>query len=579
MRNQLILCISTLLVSLVAMQKAVASSDDQNQKIATSSYKNNVFYDIKIRQLNKGETSESLQCHRKVVDEFKWQAISFAELPQNQHFCFRASINIEQTTLMAEPVLLTGMLASVQFYWDGELLTTNGKVGDSRRKESPGLISTLVHIPDSGLSPGIHLLSAEMSTFHIGKELKSIGYILGVFDEQKLSSLVLTISMISALFLGVLLILSIIFQLVYWLYQRNLSFQLFSFFCFISTILLATEQAKFWLNYSYDWHVFRLSLIYALTFLVSFLLPVFYIQQYQLPRKKDWVFVILVSLLVLSIVNQDYDITSSLLFGGSLIWALTINLYQLKKERSGKVSSMVIFLGLTFVVLVPKYFNEVGFGFIFICLVMLMLVTLIKEMRNHKDQSLQAVRVRTEQLRRNMQPHFLMNCLTQLMELIEIKPKDAIVLISALSDEFRQLTKQSDQGCVVLIDEIELCNKHLKIMSLRYQQEYKLNVTGKIENVNVPASILHSQIENCFTHNRISSDRPFELLIEQVKDKIHLTLKTPIEKKVNHKGTGSGERYIKAKLAEVSLNKSSFTSYQEQKCWLSKFTYPNIEQG
>jgi sensor histidine kinase YesM len=42
-------------------------------------------------------------------------------------------------------------------------------------------------------------------------------------------------------------------------------------------------------------------------------------------------------------------------------------------------------------------------------------VALIKEMRQHKARSLKAERIKTELLRRNMQPHFLMNCLTQLI--------------------------------------------------------------------------------------------------------------------------------------------------------------------
>jgi hypothetical protein len=83
-------------------------------------------------------------------------------------------------------------------------------------------------------------------------------------------------------------------------------------------------------------------------------------------------------------------------------------------------------------------------------------------------------------------------------------------------------------------------------MSLRYQQTYKLTVRGEVE---------------------------------KIKEQIHLTLKTPIEKKINHKGTGTGEQYIKAKLAEVSQANSAFESYQENQYWLSKFTYPNIEQG
>lgn len=557
-------------------QQTISVGSEINPKI---NQKDNKFYDLKIRFIKKNESSVSLQCHKELMDDSIWQTITFEELPKNKHFCFRASINIDQKTLTNNPTLLIGMLASAQLYWDEELLINNGVVGEVLELETPGTIKTLIRIPDKDLKSGTHLLSAEMSTFHVGKELKTIGYILRVADEQKLNNAVLLISMFSALFLGVLLILSIIFQLVYWLYQRNHSYQLFSLLCLFSALLLITEQIKFWLNYAYDWHIYRLSLIYILTFIVSAILPIFYIVQYQWPSKKIWFLAVMVSLLGIGMFKPAYDTTSSLLFSASLIWALVINFYHLKKAINGKANTLALLIGLVFAVFIPEYYSEVGFGFIFICIVMMMLVTLIKEMRIHKEQSLKAERVKTELLRRNMQPHFLMNCLTQLMELIEVKPKEATVLISALSEEFRQLTLQSDQGAVPLIDEINLCRKHLEIMSLRYQQSYKLIVTGETENINIPSSILHSQIENCFTHNQISTERSFELIVVKVNCQIHLTLKAPIERRVNHQGTGSGERYIKAKLAEVSQTKSTFESYQENQYWLSKFSYPIINQG
>jgi sensor histidine kinase YesM len=571
MCNQFFAFIFIIFSSLITSQVVIADSNI-NQK-------NNEFYDIKIRLLNKSESAVGLQCHKKLTNDATWQAITFESLPQNQHFCFRASINIDQSTLTKDPILLIGMLASAQIYWDGKLLINKGVVGGSFESETPATIKTLARIPDQNLKTGQHVLSAEMSTFHVGKKLKSIGFIFRLFDEQMLNNAVLIVSMICALFVGILLILSIILQLIFWLYQRNFPYQLFSLFCFFSALLLSTEQAKFWLNYTYNWHIYRLTLIYILTLSVSFLLPVFYLYQYRFSSMKIWAFAIMVSLVGLCMSYPGYDTTSSLLFSGSLIWASIINVYYFKKERGGKVNLILLLLGLSFVVFIPEYYSEVGFGLIFICIVMMMLVTLIKEMYIHKEQSLKAERVKTELLRRNMQPHFLMNCLTQLLELIEVKPKEATVLISALSDEFRQLTHQSDQGCVALSDEINLCRKHLEIMSLRYQQSYKLTITGETENISVPSSILHSQIENCFTHNHISINRAFELTIKKVKEQIHLTLKTPIEKKVNHQGTGTGERYIKAKLAEVSQTNSTFESYQENQYWLSKFTYPNIEEG
>jgi LytS/YehU family sensor histidine kinase len=184
-----------------------------------------------------------------------------------------------------------------------------------------------------------------------------------------------------------------------------------------------------------------------------------------------------------------------------------------------------------------------------------------------------------------MQPHFLMNCLTQLMELIEVKPKHAAEFIVVLSDEFRQLTEQSDKSQVPLSDEIKLCNNHLAIMSFRYQQSYQLIIDGDVSNILIPSSILHSQIENCFTHNEISSVRAFELIVSTLNGRITLLLKTPIETRIDHQGTGLGERYIKAKLAEIDeVNKqskqaqaSTFVSYEEQQYWVSKYSFDELK--
>jgi len=210
-----------------------------------------------------------------------------------------------------------------------------------------------------------------------------------------------------------------------------------------------------------------------------------------------------------------------------------------------------------------------------------MLVSLIKEMHTNKVEALKTERVKAELLRRNMQPHFLMNCLTQLIELIEVKPKKAVEFICVLSDEFRQLTTQNAKNKVKLSEEISLCNKHLSIMSVRYQQSYQLIVDGNTEGVFIPPSILHSQIENCFTHNAISSTRPFELMIRSVNRNVNLVLKTPIEKKIDHHGTGLGEQYIKARLTEYERintnprkrNACSFESYEDSQYWVSKFSF------
>ena len=595
--SKVICAFITLLVKLAlivsaSLPGALAQATEHVTSTSTNSMAlapNNRIGDLKVRAIPDQQSAADMGCHARATDDQHWQTITIDQLPQDQHSCLRAWISIDSASLVANPILLTGMLAAVDFYWDGVLLARNGIPGANASAEMPGVIKTQVRIPDQALTTGAHLLSAELSSFLVGRQLTAIGYLLALVDEQQLSSAILALSVVSALFIGMLFILAVIFQLIYWLYERAPEYQIFSIFCLAAALLLAVEQTKFWLDYTYDWHTFRLSVILTLTYCASLLLPCFYVVANGLARPARWALLIAASLLLAAFASKAYDTTNTLLLTGTLAWSLALNLYQVIRHRQAHITAAVFALGLVAVLATPEYFTEFGFGLFFIGIAMIMLVALIREMRVHKSQSLQAERIRTELLRRNMQPHYLMNCLTQLMELIEVKPRDALAFISALSDEFRQLTAHSNKHTVPLTDEITLCNNHLAIMSLRYQQHYQLLVTGDINGIFVPASILHSQIENCFTHNKIAADRACELLVARDVDsttgengqRINLTLKTPIDKKINHQGTGSGERYIKAKLAEISETKTRFASYAEsdgmQDYWVSQISYPNIE--
>jgi len=562
------------LLLLIAILPQYCTADATNS--ATQKVAPNQFGKVKIKRILHNDVA---RCHAISMQDSAWQSISFDEIPQNKHFCLRAWITIDNKSLSKEPSLLVGMLGASTFYWDGKLLSQNGEVGHSSSSEKPGIIKTFVRLQETELTTGKHLLSAEISTFNVGKSLDKIGYVLAIVDEDKLSSTILWLSIISAAFIGMLFILAIIFQLIYWLYQKEITYQIFSFFCLSSACILIVEQIKFWFDYTYDWHATRLSVVYFLTFLSSFLLPLFYLYIYRIPFAKINIALVLMTLIALSFITLSFDQTSILLFSGALFYALMINIYNVVCKHKGRIDAFIISVSLLSLYFIPAYFTEFGFSIVFILIVLVILVSLIREMRQHKVNALKAERIKAEMLRRNMQPHFLMNCLTQLMELIEVKPQNAIKFISLLSDEFRQLTTQNNQQQVLLNDEIILCNKHLTIMSFRYQQAYHLDVHGDTEGILIPPSILHSQIENCFTHNKISSQRPFELIVTKQKNCINLTLKTPIEKKVDHKGTGLGERYIKAKLAEVDqinlhsdIKPSSFESYEAQQYWVSNFS-------
>ena len=172
----------------------------------------------------------------------------------------------------------------------------------------------------------------------------------------------------------------------------------------------------------------------------------------------------------------------------------------------------------------------------------------------------------------------------QVQELIDFAPKQASEFVQQLAEEFRALVKMSDKDFVSLEEELKLCRSHLKIMSVRYQQQYKLEVeyTANSEqthacDIHVPSAIIHSQIENCFTHNRITSSQPLTLTISATQKRVTLILSTPIDEATEHKGVGIGEAYIRAKVAQVCQPDWLVHSTAKGNQWVTTYDYQLLD--
>src|SRR5690606_16231108 len=107
-------------------------------------------------------------------------------------------------------------------------------------------------------------------------------------------------------------------------------------------------------------------------------------------------------------------------------------------------------------------------------------------------------------LRKNLEPHFLMNSLTLAIEWIEQAPASASAFVKALAEELGMLVAYSDKKLISLDEEILLCKRHLEIMGFRYLASYTLKVSGSTEGVLLPPAVIHTQIENAFSHNRFA---------------------------------------------------------------------------
>ncbi|MCZ7616256.1 MAG: histidine kinase [Ignavibacteriaceae bacterium] len=86
-------------------------------------------------------------------------------------------------------------------------------------------------------------------------------------------------------------------------------------------------------------------------------------------------------------------------------------------------------------------------------------------------------------LKKNINPHFVLNTLTSIIAWLRKDSASAIKLIEALAEEFRMINQVSALKLIPITQEIDLCKAHLKIMSYRKGADYNLETMDIDEKI------------------------------------------------------------------------------------------------
>ena len=334
-----------------------------------------------------------------------------------------------------------------------------------------------------------------------------------------------------------------------------------------------------------DRHWVRLNVISGLTFIVSFLLPLFFLVQFQFSKVRIWLAAILTCLIVTLLFVPGFDRSSSSMLLISFIFAQVITLIAVRLNQKGAVTASIA-VGFILVshLLLPLSFPEQYIFPAFILFVLIQLFSLTQRMKQTQEQKnialINASQLEVELLKRNIQPHFILNTLTSIEQWIEESPKTAVDFIDALADEFRILISVSDKTLIPLIQEIDLCKSHLKIMSYRKAQNYHLETININPKQQIPPAIIHTLIENILSHNRYSEENT-TITLQQVDkaqpDSTILELTSPITSDSPDKmlNTGTGLKYIKARLNQSFNQQWKLTETVENEHWITRIEMAN----
>jgi LytS/YehU family sensor histidine kinase len=193
----------------------------------------------------------------------------------------------------------------------------------------------------------------------------------------------------------------------------------------------------------------------------------------------------------------------------------------------------------------------VGFSGMVVALLLILGRRMIDERRAATQATLRSARLELELLKRGIQPHFLMNVLTSILEWIEQEPARASRFVLALADELSLLTRASAHALIPIELELELCRAHVALMSQRLEVEVSLSVPSIDPAEQVPPALFHTLIENAMTHGCFA-EGPVRLTLdaERAGTCRRYRFVSPEVAPLPASREGTGSRYLRARLQE-----------------------------
>jgi len=481
-------------------------------------------------------------------------------------------------------------VGSFELYWDEVLLGKNGIVGANAKEEFVGKFLTHWVVPDSLMTIGIHTIAFRVSN-HNQPKIRLGSWNLFYIEEYLAShrrDLELTAKIM--IFAGIYLMGAIYYLFLFVLRHRYAEVLIFSVLCFLFFSLILMEYIKFLWLYPYTFHFTRLLIIYLLTLTISILTPIFYLLYFNIPKKK-WVIPIII--FFITIVQFKYgaggDLTNERL--STMMWALCFTIVSyatfVKLKESRIILVVLIIVGFIIA------FNDIGFRallyeyditlFVSFSLIVLSMMYLLarrakKQKEAYEASLLLSARLQNQLLKKNIQPHFIMNTLTSLMEWVEEAPKESVNFIEALSDEFEVMSEIAEKKLIPIEQEIALCEHHIRIMKFRKEVDYIFETEGIQEDELIPPAVIHTLVENGITHNRPNEKNQVKMVLsfsESDKGKKYTLItfakpRSSTSKKAGKGGTGL--KYIKSRLTENYGVHWELESYGIEEGWKNIIT-------
>lgn len=523
------------------------------------------------------------QTQFKIGDQQEWAVKNWNDkdwkkrmklVPDGQIFWSRTKIDIHKAPEALQPYgLRLEVYGEYEVFWDGVLIGKNGNPGQEAELPPEGELWVTFSIPTHLTAKGEHVLAIRLSNYYFPDHIGNYGLKVANYHDLVTERLIQNSYM--HVFAGAFLIASIYFLFLFLSNKKEYPMLIFGISCFLFFSLTMTHFIRTTIPIHYSLHVVRLEIITSLMFGISFLIPLYFSMQFPYPKKKLFLGVYAGILLYIFIVKHHFfDFVAYNMAVSLWVFSFGISAFGVYRKAKGALLVLVTLVLCIVIRYSVSFTISLFVGFSLILLSMLYLLSLRrKEQRLAYENSLvQSTRLRLELLKKNIQPHFLMNTLTSLIDWVEESPKKGVLFIEALAKEFDLFNQIENQTLIPISQEIALCRTHLEIMEYRKEIYYSWEEEGIDFKQKIPPGILHTLLENGITHSLPleGNSIKFKLVYKSNRDYRcykFLTFAAPVRKETNTKKEGTGLKYIKARLTESYGLKWDFTSESINHGW------------
>lgn len=485
----------------------------------------------------------------------------------------------QRIKILDNPVAMAGFqvnaFGAFEVYWDGVLVGTNGKVSAQKTVEIPGTETTSYSVPDSLSKTGMHVISFRATQSYLTKEQRGFYVKLDLYKD--LLKLPLIITSLMNLMSGAFLIASLYYFFLYFnSSKRQQTTLVFAVICLLFLTLLALEYIKFYIDIPYTKFYFRLEAIGILTMIIAVLVPLYFTIQFNFKFKKILLVILSISLIAIYIFNyRHYDRNAQ---SYSLCMWIASTIIVINAIWQKEKGAPLVLSGLLCSVVVNKYLVYdfglfISFTIIVLCMLYLHTIRSRAIEDEYHSSLLLSSRLQLELVKKNIQPHFVKNTLTSLIDWVEESPKEGAKFIHALAAEFDIMNTISEAVLIPVRQEIELCKVHLTVMQFRKEIDYHWEDHGIDEAEFIPPAIIHTLLENGITHSIPIPDAGIRFSLRFLKTNIYrqYTFETIAENRISSRKSkgGTGFRYLQARLTESYGDNWEFFSEASSTGWIS----------